>query len=547
MPASLDAGTVAAASVDDGFHWELCDCAGGPTLAGDGIASFVETSSRFKRVWFWDEQASLHSLAVYLITNERLKPYTAFYAHENSIVSISIASKAFKDYLYPIGIAARHKTKYRSFSASTEVYPSGDDSAEALRDQLCALRMSELDITVWSQYVRALAVQTLPSLGFKSARSLGTDYVGREPVAAGLAGLRTEYTGRVVTGVDVWDVSSLYPAILAYMPMPQGHGVDLLSEAEGYLLAQCITGERSQVPLNPCGCDLWVAAYALEDGEVQYITSVEWDYLFHSGKWTGAVAVLELTGYFSYVGVFKEFIERLYSNKQDDVVHRRLYKSAMNSFIGSFSMRPSKRIYNVVPDAERGVRVVLDREEDRDPGSLNLWYAFITAYGRVLLRNALDRCGTDAIYWDTDSVHTRSGTLAPGDLEGVVPRTDGFGDLGQWTLREEGADIFYSTVRCYAVRRDGDVADLTMAGLRIAPEQWVDGPNTASWVFVTGSDHLHNVETARSGARLRYFYSRYEYYNRSYKRRKLSELRPCPLCRNSMKHTGGSPLRFIIG
>lgn len=468
---------------------------------GGDIGGFFSAASQYKRVWVWDDQATLHSLAV---AARRI----------GKAVEVSGGPFGLTDVKWRVG---RRKTIVRSLSAVTKTsYREAVDYVRVDRDLadtvylkpilmarvVQRVGLDRLDIGNWTVYTRARCCRYLrDEMSLKRVADAGTDFNDRGPVRAGIVWLDPDCEGREVEDVDVWDVSSLYPAVLAYMPMPVGYGV----RSETLL-------DALQNPMSDPGAvggrpGLWVALVSV-DGDMTWETSVDWlcrvgaDPGFHYDR------VYEVVSYSTATGLFRGFIERLYACKEKGGLFAALHKSELVSLIGSMSPRSQKRTYRVDYDEDRGYVVRVDRLVERDPGSLNLTYAFVTAYGRLLLSRMLRRYEGHVVYCDTDSVHLVG--VRPDDvvLDGV-PGAPGGTRLGQWTQRESGVTVFYSGKRSYAVKR-GDEAELVMAGLQRPPRQ-----APVPWEWLTEHDSLVTCESVPTPDGLSLSVRPFPYYNRA--------------------------------
>lgn len=515
MPKPIDPSDVAVASVWGDGSWVVMSVEADADTAlyelhqgalpdcetGDDIRGFFSAASQYKRVWVWDDQATLYFIAV----------------------SARRIGKAVEVSGGPFGLtgvkwrAGKRKTIIRSLSAATKTsyreavnYIRVDsDLADTvyLKPILAArvvqrLGLDRHDIWNWTVYTRARCCQYLrDEMSLKRIADAGTDFSDRGPVRAGLVWLDTGCEGREVEDVDVWDVSSLYPAILAYMPMPIGYGVCSDSILD---VLQNPMSDPEPLEGRP---GVWVALVSI-GGEMTWETSVDWlcrvedDPCFHYDR------VYSVIAYNTVTGLFRGFVERLYAEKEKGGLFAALHKSELVSLIGSMSPRNLKYTYRVDYDEERGYVVRIAHTEERDPGSLNLIYAFITAYGRLLLSRMLRRYEGHVVYCDTDSLHLVG--IRPDDvvLDGVPGAPEG-ARLGQWVQRESGATIFYSGKRSYAVKR-GDEAELTMAGLQRPPWQ-----APVPWRWLMEHDSLVTCESIPTPDGLSLSVRPYPYYNRA--------------------------------
>lgn len=515
MPKPISPSDVAVASVWSDDSWVLMSVEGDADIAlhdlhggilpdcdeGDELRGFFDAASTYKRIWVWDDEATLHRLAV---GARRL----------GKAVDVSGGPAGLIEVKWRVG---RGKTIVRSLSALTATsYRQAVDAIRVnldladtryLKPVLMArvvqrLSIDRLDVFNWTVYVRARCCAYLrDEIGLRRIADAGTDFNDRSPVRPGIVWLDPACAGCEVEGVDVWDVSSLYPAILAYMPMPIGYGerYDRLTE-----MLQNPFSDPEPIKALP---GVWVACVRVDD-EVTWETSVDWlrrvegDPAFHYDR------VYDVLTYSTATGLFRGFIEDLYRSKEKGGLFVDLHKRELVALIGSMSPRDTKPVYRVDYDDERGYIVRIDHVEEREPGSLNLTHAFITAYGRLILSRMLHRYSEHAVYCDTDSLHLVGVRPDEVALDGVPGAPEG-SCLGQWTQRESDATVFYAGKRSYAVKR-GDVAEPVMAGLRRPPWQ-----RPIPWDWLLEHDTLTTCDSVATPDGLLLHVKPYRYFNRT--------------------------------
>lgn len=514
MPKPIRPRDVAVASVWGDDSWVLMSVEGDADIAlhefsggalpdcdeGDGLRGFFDAASSYKRIWVWDDHATLHRLAV---GARRL----------GKAVDISGGPAGLTEVKWRVG---RGKTIVRSLSAVTATsYRQAVDAINVNRDLadtpylkpiLMArvaqrLGLDRLDVFNWTVYTRARCCAYLRDVvGLRRVADAGTDFSDRAPVHPGIILLDPDCAGREIEGVDVWDVSSLYPAILAYMPMPFGYGerCDRLTE-----MLQNPFSDPEPIEAMP---GVWVACVRIDD-EVTWETSVDWlrrvegDHGFHYDR------VYDVLTYGTATGIFRGFIEDLYRRKERGGLFADLHKRELVALIGSMSPKDVKYVYRVDYDDKRGYVVRVDRVEERDPGSLNLTNAFVTAYGRLITSRMLRRYSEHVVYCDTDSLHLVGVRPDDVELDGVPGAPESLG-LGRWTQRESDATIFYAGKRSYAVKR-GAVAEPVMAGLQRPPWQ-----RPIPWDWLLEHDTLTTCESVTTPDGLALRVKPYHYFNR---------------------------------
>lgn len=515
MPKPIEPSDVAVASVWGDGSWVVMSAEADADVAlyelhrgalpdcetGGDIGDFFSAASRYKRVWVWDDQATLHLLAV---AARRI----------GKSVEVSGGPVGLTDVKWRAG---KRKTIVRSLSAATKTsYREAVGYVRVDRDLADTVYLKPIlmarvvqrvgldrhDIGNWIVYTRARCCQYLrDEMSLRRVADAGTDFNDRSPVRAGIVWLDPDCEGREVECVDVWDVSSLYPAVLAYMPLPIGYGV----RSESVL--DVLQNPMSDPDRIEDRSGVWVALVSV-DGEMTWETSVDWLRRVERAPGFHYDRVYDVIAYNTATGLFRGFVERLYADKEKGGLFAALHKSELVSLTGSMSPRSLKYTYRVDYDEDHGYVVRIDRVDERDPGSLNLTYAFITAYGRLLLSRMLRRYEGRVVYCDTDSLHLVG--VRPDDvvLDGVPGAPEG-SRLGQWTQRESGVTVFYSGKRSYAIKR-GDEADLVMAGLQRPPWQ-----APVPWEWLMEHDSLVTCESVPTPNGLSLFVRPYPYYNRA--------------------------------
>lgn len=454
----IDPSDVAALAYDlETDDWFVRSCTG-DVDADTGVDTLLPALARYRRVWVWEGQPVVYRIAAVCHLESLL---------DDGEAELQLTKPGFTAFKYPARLyakGARYKTTVRSLrdyvSAPPHVPPIGlDDEAEWVCGILHGTRLDSTDAFApmaiaqaeFSDYVRD-EMDVHPSL-------FGTDFDGQLDGTGGLCGVIR--TTEDVEGVDIWDVSSLYPAIASCMPLPTGFGVrDYAVDA------------LSDLPDD----GLWVANVSLPDGTTQWVTSVDYHHTYSETLYhtygdpvtTEDADVQYAIIYDSVSGLYKECVDAWYRDKKNsDGVVKEFYKKKMNSFFGSLAMRYAKRKERAVYRDGYGFDVETVGYTEHEPGSLFLHQVFIVAYGRAILTDALRGYEGHVVYYDTDSVHLVG--VRPSDvrLEGV-PVGDRDDDLGKWTLRERNVTVRYLGLRRYAALKEhtGAYADLHLAGYR---------------------------------------------------------------------------------
>jgi hypothetical protein len=445
----IAASDVAALAYDlETDNWFVRSCTG-VVDADTGVDTLLPALARYKRVWVWEGQPVVYRIAAVC----RLEGL-----FDEGEAELALTKPGFTSFKYPARLyakGARYKTTVRSLrdyiSAPPQVPPAGlDDETEWVCGILHSTRLDVVDAFAPMAIAQAEFADYVKDEMGEHPSLFGTDFDGRLDGSGGLCGVLRDAGD--VKGVDIWDVSSLYPAIASCMPLPTGSGVrDYTADT------------LSDLPDD----GLWVADVELPDGTSQWVTSVDYRHtysetLYHT--YGNAINVedadVQVAIVFDSVsGLYKDCVDAWYCDKKNsEGVVKEFYKKKMNSFFGSLAMRYRKYKERAVYRDGYGFDVETVGYTDHEPGSLFLHQVFIVAYGRAILTAALRRYERNVVYYDTDSVHLVGIDPSDVQLDGVsVGDRDDF--LGQWTLRERNVTVRYLGLRRYAVLDEHTTAD----------------------------------------------------------------------------------------
>lgn len=263
------------------------------------------------------------------------------------------------------------------------------------------------------------------------------------------------YATGLVEGVNAYDVTSLYPALMRVIrfPLPQAMRFDLKpgitgewQNWEGIVYADvevpdCFTpmlpykkGSRSFYPVGRME-GAWPICEVLH--------AVDYGAKLHRVEWA--------LGTDNTFNPFVKFVEDLYKTRQfyldECSINSNVIKLLLNSLYGRFGLEPEGGLYTMVhlePDTDYEMlegyttHVINDhvyaygpKETTRYPDYANVFFAAqITGSGRMYLLDEMVNQGEKLIYCDTDSILT----------QGVIPTREG---LGGWrcTMESGSADL----------------------------------------------------------------------------------------------------------
>lgn len=450
----IEASDVAALAYDlETDDWFVRSCIG-DVDADRGVDTLLPVLARYRRVWAWEGQPVVYRIAA--VTH-------LLGLIEDEDAELTLTKPGFTTFKYPARLyvkGARYKTTVRSLrdyvSAPPQTPPAGlDDETEWVCGILDGTCLSTIDAFAPMAIAQAEFADYVKDEMGVHPNLFGTDFDGQLDGTGGLCGVLR--TTEEVEGVDVWDVSSLYPAIASCMPLPTGFGVrDYAVDALSDLPDDC----------------LWLANVVLPDGTTQWVNSVDYHHTYSETLYYTYGDRLKVEDadvqyaivYDSVAGLYRACVDDWYrSKKNSDGIVKEFYKKKMNSFFGSLAMRYRKRKERAVYRDGYGFDVKTVGYTEHEPGSLFLHQVFIVAYGRAILTDALREYDGHVVYYDTDSVHLVGVDSSDVRLRGV-PVGDRDDDLGKWTLRERNATVRYLGLRRYAVLKG--YADLHLAGYR---------------------------------------------------------------------------------
>ena len=265
---------------------------------------------------------------------------------------------------------------------------------------------------------------------------------------------------------EVYDVNSMYPAVMRQEPYPYGHPVRL---APGQLVLEgyphTIVGALLDATIKPDRFPIIQVKRDARYNPVQYqttVSGVEWygteidwqllheqyDVIIH--EWIGGLA------FQSQRGLFDAYIDKWMAVKETATGGKRTQaKFQLNNLWGRFAINPLRaaRIPGLTDDGSPSY--TLTPQEYGEPAytAVGVW---TTSYGRDRVIRAAQSFGPDFLNADTDSVHKLG--VGSGVLD-VHPTR-----LGAWKHESTFDQATYLRAKAYAERIDGEV-ESHVAGL----------------------------------------------------------------------------------
>ena len=250
-----------------------------------------------------------------------------------------------------------------------------------------------------------------PTFSIELDKNLRLAYKG------GFTWLNKKYQGKDIDGGIVFDVNSLYPAMMYYKELPFGEPIPYQGEyqydKQFPLYIQHIrcefTLKDDKIPTIQIKRDLrFNGNEYLESSKEHrvdlYVTNVDLELIKeHYDLYN--LEYVQGWKFRSKKEMFKKFIDRwTYVKVNNKGAIRELAKLMLNSLYGKFATNPdvTKRIPYLKEDGSLGFQ--MGDEEFKDPEYTPMG-AFITAYARHETISTAQLCYDRIIYCDTDSVH----------------------------------------------------------------------------------------------------------------------------------------------
>lgn len=281
--------------------------------------------------------------------------------------------------------------------------------------------IASTSINFWRKYVGRKAIISLPKT---------LDSLCRQAYYGG----RTEvFTYGEVTGLNQYDVNSLYPSVMYKYKYPD---MSTITATESIKSMKDLKGKFGVVNVDLFVPDMKIPPLPFRlNGKL----------VFPTGTFSGTYVIDELLNAVRY-GVrilkihwavytetawrpFSKFIGDLYEErlkfKKEDNPMEAVVKRIMNSSYGKYGQKLDGSIGWLVPANEYHIEhldnykyrytfgniywVQEDLEDIKSPFYLNvLWAAYITAYARIELYDWFEKVNFNVDYCDTDSVYTTS-------------------------------------------------------------------------------------------------------------------------------------------
>lgn len=309
----------------------------------------------------------------------------------------------------------------------------------------------------------------------------------REAYRGGRSQVNPRYAGKVLEKVSRFDINSMYPSIMAYMPLPYGAPIEK-SEPSGFrfeLYEVMITFKLKEGHLPTL---LKSGSLYSKAGDTYYtetilpiklkISNIDLD-IMKKHYDIPYIRFIRVQCFKTYRFYFKPWVEEHYKMKSEAKGGLRLvYKLILNSLYGKFGSRPTG--CNKIPLLNDEGILEYKLSDEHDMGQYYLPVAIaIVSWAHKLIDDAICATGLDNfVYCDTDSVHTL-GTL-PADMVDNK-------ELGKFKLEGVEDVAKYIRQKTY-IYKQKDEWEMTCAGMPASVKRYllrVHGENIVN-VFDVG-------------------------------------------------------------
>lgn len=261
--------------------------------------------------------------------------------------------------------------------------------------------------------------------------SLEMDANIRLAYRGGFTWLNETYAEKVINGGIVFDVNSLYPAMMYYKELPYGMPIQFDGEYEQddmYPLYiqhvrcefQLKEGYIPTIQLKTSGFFKQNEYLKNSSGEIVdlYVTNIDWEliqehYHIYDEEYVSGWKFKKK------VGLFNDFIEKWMAIKiSSDGAIKQLAKLMLNSLYGKFASNPDVTGKYPFLKEDGSCGFALGDQEFKKPVYTPMG-VFITSWARHTTITTAQKCFDRIIYCDTDSIHL-TGTDVPDMLKELV-------------------------------------------------------------------------------------------------------------------------------
>ena len=304
------------------------------------------------------------------------------------------------------------------------------------------------------------------------------------------------YTNKIHQNKDigcglVYDVNSMYPAVMYYEDMPYGMPVpfkDRYEQDEMYpLYIQKIKIDfeikKDHIPVIQVKKSYFYSDTEYLDRSngdvVLYVTNIDLEVI----KEQYDILNIEYLGGWKFKkisGIFNDYIDRFMEMKKNNTGAKRLLAKLLllNNLYGKFATNPD--VTGKIPylDEDDVVRYKLDEKETRDPVYTPLG-VFITSYARAKCQRTAQALYNRFCYADTDSIH-----IIGKDLPTNIEIDDK--ELGKWSLEGSFKRARFLRAKTYIEEDYEGGLNVKCAGMPKSLKEHVTYDNFLTGLTLTG-------------------------------------------------------------
>ena len=272
------------------------------------------------------------------------------------------------------------------------------------------------------------------------------------------------HAGKVLHNVNRYDINSMYPSIMAYLPLPYGQPIEKDKPSgfrfELYEVLIHFKLKKGHLPTLLKSGTIYSKA-----GDTYYIetpspitikiSNIDLD-IMKKHYDIYLLRYIKVQCFKTYRFYFRKWVEEHYALKQSSTGGLRLvYKLILNSLYGKFGSKPKGR--NKIPCLQEDGSLGFTLSEEHEMGRYYLPVAIaIVSWAHKLIDDAICTTGIENfVYCDTDSVHTL-GTLPHTMVDNQ--------ELGKFKLEGTEETAKYIRQKTY-IYRQNNKWELTCAGM----------------------------------------------------------------------------------
>lgn len=271
------------------------------------------------------------------------------------------------------------------------------------------------------------------------------------------------YQRKVVKDVKRYDINSMYPYVMATMPLPYGQPRKCTRPGEFrfelYKVRIGFTLKKDCLPslLKKGSMGSGVDTYYVhtDDVETMYISNIDLD-LVKRNYDVYFLEFDEIYGFYTSTLLFTDYVNKWYTRKNKHKGAEKIVdKLMLNSLYGKFGSNVMKARKTPYIKEDGSIGYQLGVPEESKHYYLPIAIA-ITSWAHKLIDDAIHETGIDKfVYCDTDSVHTL-GSLPADWVDNKI--------LGKFKLEATEVQAKYVRQKCYVTYED-DKWHITCAGM----------------------------------------------------------------------------------